>query len=273
MSNSSLIAVLITSHNRCEFTIRCLSSLFRQESALEFEVFLVDDGSKDDTGHMVRNLFPAVNVIDGDGSLYWAGGMRMAWEQALHDRFDGYLWLNDDVELDRDAISRIIEYHETRVPPAILGGATRDPETGAVTYSGSQRYDYHPMRFERVEPGTEPLSVAVLNGNVLFVPAQIAREIGIMAPYLVHSAGDYEYCIRARRHGIQCLLLPGTIGTCSLNLPVDSTHGIAALKHALSAKVMPLRASIPLYRAMGGPVWAFWLFAFYFKSLVKRRVT
>ena len=59
--NSMSIAALITCHNRCEKTKRCLTSLL---SVLpHIDVYLVDDGSTDGTSEMVKTLFPRVNVI------------------------------------------------------------------------------------------------------------------------------------------------------------------------------------------------------------------
>jgi hypothetical protein len=35
-------------------------------------------------------------VLGGDGSLFWNGGMRLAYADAMRSDFDYYLWLNGD---------------------------------------------------------------------------------------------------------------------------------------------------------------------------------
>ncbi len=55
----------------------------RPEAGLELSVYLVDDGSSDGTGDAVRQAYPSVSVIRGDGTLFWNRGMRKAWEDAL----------------------------------------------------------------------------------------------------------------------------------------------------------------------------------------------
>lgn len=110
--NKTCIAVLITCHNRRETTLACLRRLFAQvlPDNTAFTVFLVDDGCTDGTGGAVKREFPSVNVILGDGNLYWNQGMRLAWKTAAETRdWDGYLWLNDDTMLLNGALLAMLE--------------------------------------------------------------------------------------------------------------------------------------------------------------------
>lgn len=83
------VAVLLTCHNRKEKTLRCLKHLFAQESNAKkyfIEVFLVDDSSTDGTSEGVKDLFPNVNIIKGDGNLFWSRGMQLAWKIAIEKK-------------------------------------------------------------------------------------------------------------------------------------------------------------------------------------------
>ena len=104
------IAVLITSHNRKANTIGCLQKLMAQtvDSGIEFKVYLVDDGSTDGTAEAVNARFPSVRILKGDGNLFWCGGMRMAFAEALKSGYDYYLWLNDDTILFPDALTELL---------------------------------------------------------------------------------------------------------------------------------------------------------------------
>ena len=101
------IASLTTVHNRKDTTIHCLKCLFDQKGChndFSFDVYLTDDGCTDGTAKAVTNLVNGaipLHIIQGDGSLFWAGGMRRCWKEALkrHKEWDYYLLLNDDVEL------------------------------------------------------------------------------------------------------------------------------------------------------------------------------
>ena len=110
MAGGAEIAVLMTCHNRRELTLRCLARLPGQTHFRPENLFLVDDGSSDGTGDAVLAAMPQANVICGDGSLFWNGGMRRAWEGAIASgrKFDFVLWLNDDVELADDAFAMLV---------------------------------------------------------------------------------------------------------------------------------------------------------------------
>src|ERR1700757_19038 len=109
------IASLACSYNRKDKTIRFLTSLFSQTlpEGYSLDVYLLDDSSTDGTADYVRTHFPDVTIIEGTGSLYWAGGMRTVWRAAMkHDEYDFFLLLNDDVHLADDAISRLLAAHD-----------------------------------------------------------------------------------------------------------------------------------------------------------------
>ena len=120
------LAVLMTCHNRREKTLRCLTSLFscRPEAGLELSVYLVDDGSSDGTGDAVRQAYPSVSVIRGDGTLFWNRGMRKAWEDALKKNADFYLWLNDDTVLYPSALVHLLEASRQMEHLAVICGST-----------------------------------------------------------------------------------------------------------------------------------------------------
>lgn len=261
-------AILITAFNRREKTLECLRRLYTQESAPSFDVYLVDDASTDGTAEQVRCQFPQVRILKGDGSLFWSGGMRLAWDEAMKGDYQAYIWLNDDVALDEDALARLWAAYEGRTEHAILGGSMRELD-GTVAYSGSVRTGIHPFRFRRLDPDeVAETPVDVLHGNLLLVPREVAKTVGGFAPYLVQQYGDYEYCTRAKRHGIPSILLSGTFGVCSDDHVRASQRGLAGLRRAASLKTCPLRVGVPLYREMAGSCWWFWLGAYYAKAFV-----
>jgi GT2 family glycosyltransferase len=72
------IAILITCYNRKEKTLSCLAALFNciVPDGYGFDVFLVDDGSTDGTSDAIKEGFTQVNIIQGNGNLFWNRGMH-----------------------------------------------------------------------------------------------------------------------------------------------------------------------------------------------------
>ena len=76
--------VVLPVHDRRELTLRALRSLARcSRDGLEPRVIVVDDGSRDGTAEAVRAAFPGVELLRGDGSLFYAGGTNLGLRAAL----------------------------------------------------------------------------------------------------------------------------------------------------------------------------------------------
>jgi len=240
---------------------------------LRLGVVLVDDGSTDGTADAVSAAYPDVDVLRGDGGLYWNRAMHRAFGHAMATGFDGYLWLNDDTILERDALRRLVatwrEVSRREGRPAIVVGATRDELTGRPTYGGARRRSpWRPTTFDAVVPASTPQPLDVMNGNCVLIPAEVARVVGNMDPAFEHAMGDTDYALRARRVGFGLWLMPGFVGTCSHN-PPQRTFADRNLplrqrwRHMMSPKGLPWRSWLVFTRRHAGPMWpVFWLWPY-----------
>lgn len=121
------IAVLLTVFNRKTQTLQCLENLFKQEIPEGYciKVYLTNDGCTDGTPQTVKEKFPDVNIIQGDGNLFWNRGMWTAWNAAAKEYdYDFYLWLNDDTYLYGDSILRLITESEKYEFKNVIVGST-----------------------------------------------------------------------------------------------------------------------------------------------------
>jgi GT2 family glycosyltransferase len=231
LMNSISIAVLLTCYNRRPKTLASLAAFFNQSLPPEIQtrVYLVDDNSTDGTAEAVRQAYPQVKILLGNGNLFWNGGMRLAFEEALKSDYDYYLWLNDDTILDPEALNKLLTTHHNLADGgsdrALIVGATRDPETGKTTYGGMiRRSKLRPLKFDLIEPGEQPKSCDTINGNCVLIPRTVAQSLGNLDPAFTHYIGDFDYGLRARQQGCTVWLAPGYIGTCSGNPQPDSSQ-------------------------------------------------
>lgn len=211
--------VVLACHNRRDLTVRAIST-FAESAALagalaDFTVF--DDGSTDGTAEALSALDLPVIRIAGDGSSYWASSMAEAEARVLGLHHDGYVvWLNDDVDLDGDAVEVAVAA-AALVPSAVLVGAMRDPDSGQLTYSGLRRKGLHPLNFEPVGPDGRLLAIETFNGNLVLVPLEIARSLGGIDGSFSHALADIDYGVRVRDAGFALYLLPRVVGSCPRN--------------------------------------------------------
>lgn len=218
------IAVCVTVHNRKAKTMACLRSLYGAElpPGSAIDVFMVDDSSTDGTPEAVAQDFPQVKLIRGSGDLYWAGGMRLSYEQALRGEYDYFIWLNDDVELRPNAIKHLLETEREIAARegrrSLVSGAMWDPRLGAQSYGAYALIARHRPheRLINAEPD-RPVHGDMLNANLLLIPDEVARAIGNIPRGFRHSLADWDYSMRAQGLGFGTYLAAGYVGDCEAN--------------------------------------------------------
>lgn len=235
------IYILITCHNRSATTEQAirLASRSCDAAGITAQFIVYDDGSTDDTPSVLESLRQELDlvVIRGDGTAFWAAGMRSAEARALHDAQDTdlVLWLNDDVVLFPEAVSEALLSHEIH-PHAVLVGATRDPGNDALSYSGLTRSGFHPLAFSMARPTGDLVPVDSFNGNFVLISGRTARRVGGIDGRFTHAFADIDYGIRAKSAGVQVLLLPDAVGTCARNPPLSPLPIRAAWRRHLGVK-------------------------------------
>ncbi|MEG4806801.1 glycosyltransferase family 2 protein [Microcoleus sp. F8-D3] len=228
--NRTNIAVLLTCFNRKQKTLACLEALFNQAlpANVDISAYIVDDASTDGTSEAVHQAYPQVKIFHGDGNLFWNGGMRFAFTEAMKDDPDYYLWLNDDTIMYPEALKTLLttsnQLAQKGETKAIVSGSTCDPQTGKTTYGGVVRdHPILPFRYRLVEPTQEALLCSTIHGNCVLLPRNVVQIVGNLNPAFVHYIGDWDYGLRARQKGCTVWIAPGHLGTCSLNPQVTKT--------------------------------------------------
>lgn len=226
------IAVVLTCFNRKEKTINCLDSLFplsqvyekRKGISLNIFVFLTDDGCSDGTSDAIKKDFQDKNIIilKGSGSLFWAGGMRMAWRAAIASgiSFDYYLLVNDDAELLPNCFDQLfgaVEYGEKSFgKKPIVSGIMKDTiNHDEETYGGKVWTNKFLGTGKHLKPTGSPQLCDMAHANVLLVPAYVVSRIGIFYDGYIHGGADHDYSLQANRHGIPVLVTAEFCGICA----------------------------------------------------------
>lgn len=226
------IAILMTVHNRKEKTLSCIRNILQQKKYQDvtIHIFLTDDGCTDGTNEAIKELFPDVTIIKGNGNLFWNRGMNLAWNEASKSEPDFYLWLNDDTILKSDAIYTLIKNADNTGNKCIIVGSTYASESIPIlTYGGRNKNRKHSL----IQPDKEKLiECDTFNGNIVLIPKNVFKKIGYNDTYFHHSFGDIEYGLRASKQGIKNYIAPGILGYCKRNnpIPIFRRKNISILK-------------------------------------------
>lgn len=249
------IAVLITCHNRKDNTLSCFKTLLKsvecynsgcvEDDKVVFSTFLTDDGCTDGTAEAVGQLLDnyEYNIIKGNGDLYWNGGMRAAWNEALkrHAEWDFYLLLNDDTDIMDNAFEVLFETHEFCIRSygrdGIYSGITcYKSDESKMSYGGDVMVNKFLSKHRRLEPNGCPQMVDLTNANILMVSMDVVDEIGIFWHGYRHANADGDYSLKARRHEIPVLLTPCFIGRCNYDHVRGDDEGKMVMSMSMSER-------------------------------------
>ncbi len=208
------IAVLLTVHNRKDKTLECLAGIFRQELPEEvgLEVFLTSDGCTDGTPEAIREQYPQVHLIYGDGSLFWNRGMHAAWSEAEKGDYDYYLWLNDDTILSDGALVKLLDAAAEKQHRAIIVGYTTDESGKYITYGGRSKTTGLMTRINGLT------LCDTFNGNIVLIPRSVYRVVGKNDPVFHHAIGDTDYGLRAQKAGFESFVVGTACGVCNCHV-------------------------------------------------------
>ena len=207
------IAVLLTVYNRKAITLAGLHSLISAINEFNnneyiFDIYMTDDGCTDGTPEAVHHEFPCINIVKGNGDLYWSGGMRVAWNFAVKKtKYDYFIWFNDDAMLYPSAIKHLFEADKFFKGKAIISGAFCN-ESGNASYGGWKKGVI-------MSPNGEYQEISMMNGNLVLIPAKVYEKIGGILPIYKHSLGDWDYGCRAAKAGFHVILTKDFVGVTS----------------------------------------------------------
>lgn len=244
------IAILYTCFNRKDKTISSLRGLFSaveyynkfSEAPIHPSIFLTDDGCTDGTSEAIVLMYPDkdITIIKGSGSLFWAGGMIAAWQEAMSKdtQWDYYLLLNDDTIMFQSCIQELMnthlfcKRHYNRV--GIYSGLTcATSNLNSITYGGRIITNSFLGTSMQVKKTGMPQMIDLTNANILMVPNSIVEEIGILYSGYRHGNADFDYSMQARKRGIPVLVTENVCGMCDC----DHKSGQELKEHLLSMSI------------------------------------
>lgn len=118
------VSVLIPARNEEASIGQALASILRCNHP-EFEVVVMDDASEDRTAEVVRHQAasdPRVRLVQSSGlPPGWNGKQHACWQLAGQARYDRLLFLDADVRLAPDALTRVVAEQLARRVPLVSG--------------------------------------------------------------------------------------------------------------------------------------------------------
>jgi N-acetylglucosaminyl-diphospho-decaprenol L-rhamnosyltransferase len=119
------LSIIIVSYNTAELTLACIKSVYEQTSGIDFEVFVVDNNSHDNSAELIKKHFPEVRLFALKENLGFSAANNFA---AAETESEYLLLLNPDTVVLEGAINKIVAFADKRPDAGVFGGSTFHPD-------------------------------------------------------------------------------------------------------------------------------------------------
>ncbi len=245
------LSIIIVSWNTCDLLEACLNSVFLYPPSVDFEVWLVDNNSQDDSLDMVRSQFPQVKIIENDMNV----GFAEANNQAIQRSQGSYiLLLNPDTEVTANAIQSLVDFMDKYADAGAVGACLLNPD-GTLQTSCSPRptlfrewwrmahfdtvYAYGRYNMHTWDKQS-PREVDVIQGAALLLRKSVLDKIGSLdSSYFMYSE-EVDLCVRIQKAGWRLYWAPASQ---VVHYGGQSTNQVAGemFEHLYSSKVLFFR--------------------------------
>lgn len=257
MTDSPRIIAVVPVHNGREATLAFLASM-AGVTWKHLQIILVDDGSDDGTAAAVASRFPEVLILQGTGSLWWAGATNLGIGAALARGADYLLLINNDNLVAPGFIEPLLQVL-TEYPRSLVTSKMLDVQERSFVCSFGGKIDWHLGEIRDYNSRRDRLDFDRrrecdwLHGGSTLVSAAAIAELGLIdAERYPQYLADAEFSLRAKRRGYRLFVEPASVvyhrtaisaGTESLN-----RENVSALLRGIRSP-FNFRANAALYAA------------------------
>ena len=201
------VFVVIPTHDRWHETEVSLGRLF-ESSFPNFKIVLVEDGCTDDTVEQCKSKFPEVEILHGDGSLWWSGAINLGTQHAIDHGADLVMWINDDVRVEPNTISELVATIQRNGARSISCARIKAVDGSVREWRGAPPA-WHPefATYQDQDDATLPRDIPIHHppgGQGVLIPVACFKEIGIIdIKNFPHYWADHDFHYRAMKAGFQ----------------------------------------------------------------------
>ncbi len=198
------IWAVVPCFNRTTDTLKFLK-YFRKQDYPNLKVVIVDDGSSDNTGLNVELNYPSVDILYGNGDLWWSGATNIGIRYALEHDADYILTINDDSKYNESLVSSL--YDTAKLKGSYIVGAVQVEEKNeSVIWAVGASMDFDRQRLMKLNFDGEDISI--LEGLKNPYPVQFNPGNGVLLPRSVfETVGFYDEVNLPQYHADSELLI------------------------------------------------------------------
>lgn len=202
------VFIILLNWNNWNETRECLESLARVNYQ-NYEVLVVDNGSTE-RPPLVRGGNGRVGLICNSDNLGFAGGNNVGIKYALERGADYVMLLNNDAVVAPDFLSELVRVAESGANFGILGSRIYKYDTDKIVFDGGRvnKWLNRATHVGNGELGSMNHGVDYITGAAMLIKREVVERVGPMREEYFLYYEDVDWCLRARKVGYKCVLVP-----------------------------------------------------------------
>jgi hypothetical protein len=220
------VSIVIVNWNSVQFLTRCIRSLEEHTHGIEYEIVVIDSGSFDGCGDMLRETFPNVGFIQSPSNVGFARANNLAYPSTSGRHV---LFLNPDTELASPAVNLMLDFLNRQPGAGAVGGRllNRDGSTQTSCIQSFPTIINQLLSSELLrqcfptstlwgmsslfDSPPEPAEVDVISGACVMLRRSAFEEIGHFSEDYFMYAEDLDLCYKLKKAGYTNYYLPGVV--------------------------------------------------------------
>lgn len=209
--SSPQVSVIVVVHNSLPLIIDCLKSLAEADSFENCQLIVVDNNSSDQSASEVRRMSPDTTILSNKKNRGFAAACNQGAEYATGEYL---LFLNPDLEIDRNAITELLNTAATEEKPGAVTGRLRFPDgrfqancrdfpTPANLFlsRGAALSRFFSSKGYSMNDATDIVRVPAVAGTMLLIKRELFNKLGRFDRRFFMYVEDTDLCYRLEQAG------------------------------------------------------------------------
>jgi len=218
------LSIIIVNYNAGHYLENCLKSVYAETKQIPFDIWIVDNNSKDASVSMIRSNFPLINLVENKENTGFARANNDAISKCAGDYI---LLLNPDTLIMENAIEKMVKFMDENPQTGIAGCKVLN-EDGTLQLACRRSIPAPGVAFfrltglSRLFPNSKGMAkynltylnpdeaneVDAVSGAFLMIRRQVVDKIGKLDERFFMYGEELDWCLRTKKAGWKVMYYP-----------------------------------------------------------------
>lgn len=203
MKEKPKVSIIVLNWNGKEDTIECIDSLV-QITYPNYEIILVDNASTDGSAQYFRDHYEEIKIIENRENLGFAEGNNVGIREALKQKANYILLLNNDTIVDPSFLEDLIEVGESDDSIGILSPIIYYyDDRNKIQYCG-EKVNWYKGKLTKINLASKGvIQSEIICGASMLIKKETIEKIGLLPTEYFMLWEDIDYSIKALKNNIK----------------------------------------------------------------------